>query len=175
MSRISTSWDIGRSSGQCAASGEPFVPGAPCVVALVEREDDPSLPLARLDFSESGWNSPARPKGIIAFWRSIVAAPGEKKRGFVDDQTLLDLFERLGGDDRTHRVRFRFVLMLLLVRKRLLRVVSTESIGGVETWHVLPKGAAEGEQPMSVTNPKLDEVAMKEVTDQLGEVLDGAW
>jgi hypothetical protein len=128
-----------------------------------------------MDFSEAGWNSPARPKGVIAFWKATVPEPGEKKRGFVDDQTLLDLFERLGGDDRIHRVRFRFVLMLLLVRKKLLRVTGTSSEGGVETWHVLPKGAVEGESPLAVTNPKLDEAAMKEVTDQLGEVLDGAW
>ena len=145
------------------------------MVALVEREDDPSAPLVRMDFCDAGWNSPARPKGVIAFWKASVPEPGEKKRGFVDDQTLLDLFERLGGDDRAHRVRFRFVLMLLLVRKKLLRVTGTSSEGGVETWHVLAKGAVEGELPLAVTNPKLDEAAMKEVTDQLGEVLDGAW
>ena len=175
MSRISTSWDIGRFTGQCAATGEPLSPGKQQVVALVEREDDPSAPLVRMDFSEAGWNSPARPKGVIAFWKATVPEPGEKKRGFVDDQTLLDLFERLGGDDRIHRVRFRFVLMLLLVRKKLLRVTGTSSESGVETWHVLPKGAVEGESPLAVTNPKLDEAAMKEVTDKLGEVLDGAW
>jgi hypothetical protein len=175
MSRISTTWDIGRSSGRCAASGEELVPGAPCIVALVEREEDLSAPLVRMDFSETGWSSPARPKGVIAFWRTTVAPPNEKRRGFVDDQTLLDLFERLGGDDRPHRVRFRFVLMLLLTRKKLLRVTGTSSEAGVETWQVLPKGAAEGEQPVGVVNPKLDEAGMKEVTEQLGEVLDGAW
>jgi hypothetical protein len=175
MSRISTSWDIGRFTGQCAVTGDRLEPGTASIVALVEREDEPSAPLCRMDFSEAGWNSGARPKGVIAFWKAIVPEPGEKKRGFVDDQTLLDLFERLGGDDRPHRVRFRFVLMLLLVRKRLLRVVGTASEGGVETWQVLPKGAAEGELPTGVVNPKLDEAAMKEVTDQLGEVLDGAW
>jgi len=175
MSRISTSWDIGRSSGQCAATGAPLEPGSPCVVALVERDDDASAPLARLDFSEAGWDSPSRPKGVIAFWRATVAQPNEKRRGFVDDQTLLDLFERLGADDRPHRVRFRFVLMLLLVRKRLLRVVGTETAGGVESWHVLPKGSAEGEAPMAVVNPRLDDAATREVTEQLSEVLDGAW
>jgi hypothetical protein len=184
MSRISTTWDIGRSSGHCAATGVPLEPGSQCIVALVEREEDLSAPLARLDFSEQGWESPQRPKGVIAFWRAVVPAPNEKRRGFVDDQTLLDLFERLGSDERPHRVRFRFVLMLLLVRKRLLRVVGTESAGGVETWHVLPRGAAaagaaggaaEGEPAMAVVNPKLDEAATREVTEQLAEVLDGAW
>ena len=175
MSRISTTWDIGRSSGQCAASGTPLQPGQPCIVALVEREEDPSAPLVRLDFSEAGWESPQRPKGVIAFWRTEVPEPNAKRRGFVDDQTLLDLFDRLGSDDRPHRVRFRFVLMLLLVRKRLLRVVGTESAGGVETWMVLPRGSAEGEAPSPVVNPNLDEAATREVTEQLGEVLDGAW
>lgn len=175
MSRLSSSWDIGRSTGRCAASGTPLEPGTPCVAALVEREDDPNAPLARLDFSDAGWASGPRPKGVLAFWRTHVPRGDEKRRGFVDDQTLLDLFERLGGDERPHRVQFRFVLMLLLVRKRLLRVAGTESSGGAETWHVLPRGAAEGEPPAAVVNPKLDEAAMKEVTDQLGEVLDGAW
>jgi hypothetical protein len=175
MSRISTTWDIGRSSGQCAATGVPLTPRQQCIVALVEREDDPAAPLVRLDFSEQGWDSPQRPKGVIAFWRTEVPEPNEKRRGFVDDQTLLDLFDRLGSDDRPHRVRFRFVLMLLLVRKKLLRVTGTESAGGVETWLVLPRGAAEGEAPSAVVNPKLDEAATREVTEQLGEVLDGAW
>ena len=175
MSRISSNWDIGRSTGQCAATNVPLVPGAPCVVALVERDDDPNAPLVRLDFSEDGWNSPQRPKGVLAFWRATVPAPNEKRRGFADDQTLLDLFERLGADDRPHRVRFRFVLMLLLVRKRLLRVVGTETSEGIERWHVLPKGAAEGEAPSAVVNPRLDDAAAREVTEQLSEVLDGAW
>jgi hypothetical protein len=65
--------------------------------------------------------------------------------------------------------------MLLLVRKKLLKVAGTSAAGGVETWSVLPKGAAEGEEPVAVVNPKLDEEAMKEVTEQLNEVLDGAW
>jgi len=175
MSRISTTWDIGRSSGHCAATGSPLSPGDACIVALVEREDDLSAPLARVDFSEAGWASGPRPKGVIAFWKTTVPEASEKRRGFVDDQTLLDLFERLGGDERPHRVRFRFVLMLLLVRKKLLRVVGTASAEGVERWSVLPRGAAEGEVPAEVVNPKLDERAMAEVTEQLGEVLDGAW
>jgi hypothetical protein len=104
-----------------------------------------------------------------------VPLPDQKRRGFVDDQTLLDLFERLGGDDRPHRVRFRFVLMLLLVRKRLLRVVGTELKDGVETWAVLAKGAVEGEAPTVVINPRLDDETTREVTEQLSEVLDGAW
>ena len=65
--------------------------------------------------------------------------------------------------------------MLLLVRKRLLRVTGTELKDGVETWSVLPKGAAEGEVPTAVLNPRLDDETTREVTEQLSEVLDGAW
>ena len=187
MSRISTTWDIGRQTGLCASTGKPLAPGAVCIVALVERNDDPSAPLGRLDFSQEGWDAQASaashgpiataqgPCSIVAYWRTQVAAPDEKRRGLADEQTLLDLFERLGSDERPHRVRFRFVLMLLLVRKRFLRVVGTENASGVETWFVLPRGAVEGELPTSVVNPRLDDAATREVTEQLGEVLDGAW
>jgi hypothetical protein len=40
---------------------------------------------------------------------------------------------------------------------------------------VLPRGSAEGEASSPVVNPKLDEASTREVTEQLGEVLDGAW
>jgi hypothetical protein len=57
MSRLTSSWDIGRFTGRCAVTGVPLEPGSPCIVALVEREDEPNMPLARMDFSEAGWSS----------------------------------------------------------------------------------------------------------------------
>ncbi|MSR40440.1 MAG: hypothetical protein EXS10_00840 [Phycisphaerales bacterium] len=65
--------------------------------------------------------------------------------------------------------------MLLLVRKRLLRVIGQRDGGASECWIVTPKGAQEGDPGIEVVNPKLDENAMREITEQLGEVLDGEW
>jgi hypothetical protein len=109
----------------------------------------------------------------------VVQEPGKSKRVLIDDEALLDLFTRLEGDARATRVAFRFVLMLLLIRKRLLKVVEQRTEAGSdggpdrEVWLVLPRGP-EG-APVRVENPRLKDSDVQEIADQLGEVLQGNW
>ena len=189
MSRPGSSYELGRSSGTCAATGEPLAPGTPCVTALCESPDpaeaDAGAPLGlflrRLDLSLRAWEGGFRPAGMFCFWRTTVPEPGKARRMLVDDEALLDLFARLEGDERPARVSFRFVLMLLLIRKRLLKVVEQRTEpgeGGVgrEFWLVLPRGAdaAEG-TPVRVENPRLKDADVQEIAELLGEVLQGEW
>ncbi len=155
-------------------TGAQLERGALIFAALV---DDPTTAtgLRRVEISSSAWEAGQRPAQIFAFWKTEVPEEGVKRRAFVDDAALLDLFERLGQDARAHQVGFRFVLMLLLVRKRLLRVIGQKEQAAGECWVVAPKGVPEGEAGVEVMNPKLDEAAMREITEQLGEVLDGEW
>ncbi len=148
--------------------------GAHIVAALV---DDPTAAtgLRRVEIAADAWDAAQRPPHLVAFWKTEVPAPGAKRRVFVDDAALLDLFDRLGQEARAHQVGFRFVLMLLLVRKRLLRVIGQREATATECWVVTPKGSPEGDPGIEVVNPRLDEQAMREITEQLGEVLDGEW
>ena len=187
MSRPGSTYELGRSSGTCAATGEPLAPGTPCVTALCEAADpseaDAGTPfglfLRRLDIARPAWEAGFRPAGLFCFWRGTVQEPGKAKRILIDDEALLDLFARLEGDERPARVAFRFVLMLLLIRKRLLKVVEqrTEpgSDGGSERefWSVLPRGPEAA--PVRVENPRLKDADVQEIAEQLGEVLQGNW
>jgi hypothetical protein len=190
MSRPGSTYELGRSSGTCAATGETLSPGTPCVTALCEAPDpaeaDAGTPfglfLRRLDVALPAWEGGFRPAGLFCFWRTTVQEPGKAKRMLIDDEALLDLFGRLEGDERAARVAFRFVLMLMLIRKRLLKVVEQRTEpggeGGVEreVWLVLPRGvdAAEG-TPVRVENPRLKDADVQEIAEQLGEVLQGNW
>ncbi|MBL9121584.1 MAG: hypothetical protein JNL80_16880 [Phycisphaerae bacterium] len=184
MSRLSGSYDLGRATGVCAATGVPLEPGAPCVIALAEvatpeqaNAGSPSgMFLRRLEYSIPAWEALAkdgkRPDGLFCFWRTVWSG-GQSRKMFVDDETLLDIFQRLDADERPQRQAFRFVLMLFLVRKKLLRVVGTRRDGERESWLVNMRGTDPASPPTSVVNPRLKEDDIREIADQLSEIMQG--
>lgn len=106
---------------------------------------------------------------VIAFWQTQMPRPEQKKRLFVDDTVLCELFERLATVTEPPKLNFRFVLALVLMRKRLLIYESTRKDGDGEIWSVRLKGR---EDILDLLNPKLDESQMKEVGDQLSQILN---
>lgn len=170
MLHSSTSFEIARSSGKCAATGRDLSPGEPCIAALCERAADDGF--ERLDFSVEAWSAGSRPERLFSFWKTTAPHPNEKKRVFVDDEMLRNLFERLADDERPQRQAFRFVLGLVLMRKRLLRFIGRDESRGVETWTLQWKGAAEGDV-VTLVDPRLSDEDVRAVSDQLSEILSG--
>ena len=79
------------------------------------------------------------------------------------------LFERLKDTDEQSKLNFRFVLGLILMRKRLVIYDGTRHDEGRDVWLVRLKGKPE---PMDLLDPKLDEQQMAEVSQQLGQILN---
>ena len=57
---------------------------------------------------------------MFSFWKTTMPQPQQKKKLLVDDSVLVDVFQRMEGKTEPQEVRFRFVLALILMRKRLL-------------------------------------------------------
>lgn len=180
MSRFGSQYKIASATGVCAATGAALEPGAPCVATLCEPEEGDGFD--RRDYSVDAWEQGIRPERLFSFWRTTVATPETRRRLLVDDEVLLDLFERLADDERPQRVAFRFVLGLILMRKRRLKFVGRRPApagdgGGAEPatehWLMLPRGATEGMPPFEVANPQLGDEDVRELTAQLGEILHG--
>ena len=171
MSRFGVDYRIARPTGLCAATGERLEPGTACVAALFENDDDDGL--ERRDYSAAAWNAAEPLAGVFSFWKTTVPDPDAKQRVLVDDAVLLDLFESLSGEAQRRRVAYRFILCLILMRKRLLRYVGRRGDGEDEQWLMLPKGAPPGTARIEVTNPHLTDEDVRELTDQLSEVLRG--
>jgi hypothetical protein len=167
MAMTGSSYPFARSTGVCAASGRALVEGEAYVAALVEREGQSGL--ERVDYSADAWERGARPREpmrVFGFWRGTFAAGETKKQPLLGDAELLDLFEELGGASEPKQVTFRYILALLLTRRRILRVVSTTP-GGMM---VVVRGEA-GKEPISVVDPGLDEQAIADAIEQLGQVV----
>jgi len=168
-------YPISRSTGRCAASGRAFVKGERFVAALVEREGAPEL--ERLDYSVESWEGGARPVvplRVFAHWRSLMADSEAKRSEFLGDEELMELFERLADATEARRLAFRYMLALVLVRKKQLKYEGTRD--GV--MKVRPKPAVPGGPEASiieVKDPGLTEDVLAGAIEQLGEImtLDG--
>jgi hypothetical protein len=131
--------------------------------------------LERADYSLECWEGP--PAGAFCSWRARIPERKERKRQFVDDEVLVDFFERLAGESEEAKVQFRFVLTLILMRKRLVKYVREIERDGARWWVVRLMGrfkpADEEEATHRVLNPELDEQQIEEVSRRLGVILTG--
>jgi hypothetical protein len=176
---MTTTYEVGRSSGTCAATGRALAVGEAFMAALVERQSDGRL--ERLDYSLDAWTGGARPGSglqLVGTWRSVIRPAEAPRQRLIDDAELLDLFEQLGQSEGRQQLAFRFILALILIRKRLLRCVGSRPVpGGVgEVMLVHPTKAAGGSgegPPVEVVDPGLDEQTIAEATEQLGAVMLG--
>jgi hypothetical protein len=114
-------YDVGRPTGVCAFTGQAFSPGQPYIATLVEEGES----LARVDVDLAQWEAGQRPEHLFSYWRAVASEPNARKKLFVDDEVLMNLVQRLAGADQPQRLAFRFVLALILMRKKLLRYDGT--------------------------------------------------
>ena len=173
MVRATEGFTVGRFTATCASSGRALAAGEPIVATLCDApaEEGGAPGFVRRDFALDAWNSGARPEAMVCFWKTVAPAPDEKRRILVDDDTLLELFDRLEGDDRPQRIGYRWLLCLVLLRKRLLRHVRVDRDGDAERWLVQRRGADESVPPIAVANPKLRDEDLQELAEHLGEVM----
>ena len=157
-------YEIPRPGGKCAASGRPIEPGEKYVAVIRETPRG----LERLDVAPEHWEAFDR-AGLLGFWQTVMPRPEQKKRVFVDDEVLCTLFERLADTTEPAKVKFRFVLGLILMRKRLIVYETTRHEAGRDVWVVRRKGR---DERMDLADPKLDESQVAEVSQQLGEILN---
>ena len=157
-----TDWEVGRTTGRCAVSGQEFAEGEEFYAALFDRGEH----FERVDYSLACWQGP--PHGAYCFWKSRVPHREAKRRLLVDDEVLISFFRRLREDTETVKVQFRFVLALILMRKRLLKYERTVEEGGAEIWLMKLRNP---EELHRVTNPHLADDQIGQVSQQLGAIL----
>jgi hypothetical protein len=162
---FSNEFPIGRLSGCCAACGQPLQPGQ-VYYAVIWRQGEE---YARKDFDEKCWAAP--PADAVGVWRAKVPMPEVKaKARHVPAPLLLSVFERLGDTDGTATQKLRFVLALLLLRRRLLRLSGTAQEAGCEIWRMRRTGE---ENDVDVVCPPLTQEDADQLSQQLADLLAG--
>jgi hypothetical protein len=158
-------FEIQRSTRRCAATDRPLEPGEVCYSVLEVHGAD----VIRKDFCRDAWTGP--PENAFGWWQYRVPEPNARKLKLAPNDVLLELFDQLGeqpaGED------MRYVLALLLVRRRVFRAESLPdtkpaAIGDVEMLTVFcPRRDATYEVPVVMPSDE----RIKEIQQQLGELL----
>jgi len=160
----SSGYQVAKPQGVCHITNQPIEPGQKFMAALRETPAG----FERLDISLGAWPQFDR-KDVIGFWQTVMPKHEQKKKVFVDDQVLCEIFERLAETTEPAKLNFRFVLGLILMRKRMIVYEDTRMDGEKEIWQVRFKGR---DDRLDLVNPKLDEQQVMEVSQQLSEILN---
>jgi len=161
-------YEISKTAGVCSSCGKELSPGEEFLAALKEAGEE----FQREDRCLACWDA-AGGQGspeALATWRTKVPQPQEKRKLFVDDELLINFFEALEGTDEPSKINFRFVLALVLMRKRLLAYERSETASdGRDFWTMRLKGT---QRTYQVLDPHMDEDKIAEVSRNLGKILE---
>jgi hypothetical protein len=157
-------YEVARPLGKCHVTGVDILPGDKFMAALRETPAG----FERVDVSTSAWPEFDQ-KDVVGFWQATMPHHEQKKKLFVDDEVLCDLFERLRDTEEPAKLNFRFVLGLILMRKKMLVYDNSRDEDGKDIWVMHFKGR---QDKLDLLNPRLDEQKTLEVSQQLGQILN---
>ena len=162
-------YKIDASSRHCRTCGRVFEVNEEYYSAVVETAQENLL--ERHDFCVPCWTLPEG--GYFSYWKTHVPEPEpDMRRGprLIDMGRLMQLFEHLADSEEIQARRFRYVLALVLMRKRRLKVVESRRLkDGGEQLTLRETGT---QRTCVVSAPPVTEDEIRSVTDRLGEVLD---
>ena len=141
-----TDYQIQPNTRRCVATGRELPPGTKFYSVLLEQDGK----LVRQDYSSEAWQGP--PPGAFSFWAGRVPAGDQARQIRIDDDMLLECLQRLQGETEPGRVNFRYVVALLLMRRKRFKFEEARTEGGNE---VLCLRCARTGQLHQVVNPGL--------------------
>jgi hypothetical protein len=157
-----TEYQIQANTRRCAATGRELRPGERYFSVLLEEQGK----FVRRDYSGEAWQGP--PPQAFSFWAGRIPADEGNRRPPIDDEMLVECFGRLEGQTDPARVNFRYVIALLLLRRKRFKFEEARMEGGQE---VLSLRCVRTRALHRVVNPRLTEEEMTAVQDEVFKVL----
>ncbi len=205
---MNTGYSISKTTGTCAHTGEAIEPGDIHYAALVMPPEDTTSSdgdggqgikvkraekgepvMQRVDISLAAWDQGFRPPGLFGYWRTTATPPQQRTGPQLDPGSLTDLLSSTQDTQDPRRLALRYVITLMLMRKRMLRFDGVETQASTndnpeqaphDVWRLTPKldplkgpmGKWHPDATLLVTDPKLTEEQLSEVADQLAGLVE---
>jgi len=115
-------FEVQRCTRRCAESGREFGPGEVFYSVLLAEGAE----VHRYDYAADVWQGP--PEGAIGWWKSQVPDRSTRRMYWAPNDVMLQFFDELAAEP--DREDMRYVLALLLVRRRVMRLEETEQDHG---------------------------------------------
>lgn len=135
-------------SKTCAVTGEELEPGSICHSVLIDEHGDQ----VRVDYSEAGWPGEP-PEGFIAYWKSVVPeSESADQPQPLEPEELFQFFEQIVEDMNPAQEKMKYVIALLLMQKKRLKMDGTRRDGDVD---FLQLSGSQGEGPYEIRDQQL--------------------
>jgi hypothetical protein len=157
-----TDYQIQPNTRRCSATGRDLRPGERYYTALLEEGDH----FVRKDFSREAWQGP--PTAAFSFWSGKVPESQDDNKPRFDDDLLEECFHRLEGQTEPAKQNFRYVVALLLMRRKRLKFDQVVKDGSDEK--VCVTCTSNGER-YQIVNPRLSDEEMVKVQEEVFRVL----
>ncbi len=159
-------WKIERIRDRCTTCSQPFQHDQRVVSVI---EIDLSDRIVRRDLCSSCGSTPT---ARSVWWEARFEIPTQKKRR-VDFNRLLRIFEAWQPSPPKNQEALLYLITLLLVRKRFLRLVDLVSEGGREFLRLRRPGPAE--RTFLAPAPLLAPADLPALRARLEELIDGSF
>lgn len=157
-------WDMPRRAEHCSQCEREFAIGEPFHACLYAGPDG----FQRRDYCQD-CPIPEAP-AALATWRTARPAPANPRVQPFDRETLYTFFTRLEDATAAEQLEFRFVLALLLWRKKVLKLDRSITDDDGELWLF---AATHVDAEHRVRRPELDEARLEDLSTQLEALLAG--
>jgi hypothetical protein len=154
-------FEIQRCTRRCFATERELRPGETYYAALVQQGAE----VVRRDFSEEAWPGP--PEQTLGWWKAQLPDAAARKHHWAPNDVMLHYFEQLG--EQSDKLDVRYVLALLMIRRRVVRQEGSETDEAGREVAVLfcPRNDQEYRTP--VVMPSAERA--KEIQNELAQLL----
>ena len=123
---ITQDWKIRSRSHACSHTGDKFVDGQQFYTALFS--EGKAGELVRKDFSLESWEAVQSELKPFSFWKTTYEAPPppDAKPEVVEKESAEALLRRLIEEGEPHTENARYILAIMLERKKILRQTDTQ-------------------------------------------------
>ncbi len=159
-------WSINKGSRVCFHCEKSFPEEEVYLSALYDENNE----FFRRDFCVECWGEKDNDNSF-SYWRTKISKKPEKVEKYAKIDVFYALFNKLENEKELSRVNFRYVLSLYLMRKKVLKLISSHKSG--ENEYLVLHNVKEGNDT-EVLKPKLNEEEMLAVTDEIGKLVNYA-
>jgi hypothetical protein len=122
-------YEVQHSARRCSTTGREFAPGETYYSVLVADGAE----MRRCDYAADAWQGP--PDEAVGWWKSQVPDRNAGKKHWAPNDVMLDFWDQLA--EQPEKQDMRYVLTLLLVRRRVFRLEEEKSDEQGRQWTVV--------------------------------------
>lgn len=160
-------YKVGRCTRVCHTQSRPLRDGEWYYSVVLESDEE----FVRQDYSAESWTGP--PENAIGWWKNRMPMSDDKKLVLAPPEVLIDLLRQM--EAVSSRAKSRYLLALMLMRRKFVRSAPIESQGSPQGKSVNALGSPNQSQDVDAGElPETDEPVIEEDILRVEVIADGS-